>query len=118
MDCWWNAATESQGQGFHLLSLNLSNSFLVVAIDRVHRIGQSETVYVKHFICTPSFYPYTILLCTHIQVSNTIEGRILQIQKKKTALIKEAFRSSDGGRERDLESLENLRIMFEDDVSL
>ncbi|KAF9011125.1 SNF2 family N-terminal domain-containing protein [Cyathus striatus] len=32
MDCWWNAATEHQ------------------AIDRVHRIGQEKTVYVKHFI--------------------------------------------------------------------
>ncbi|KAF7347384.1 DNA repair protein RAD5 [Mycena venus] len=57
MDCWWNAATENQ------------------AIDRVHRIGQEKTVYVKHFI-----------------VSNTIEGRILRIQKRKTAIVKEAFR--------------------------
>ncbi|KAF7310688.1 DNA repair protein [Mycena chlorophos] len=48
MDCWWNAAIENQ------------------AIDRVHRIGQEKTVYVKHFI-----------------VANTIEGRIQQIQKRK-----------------------------------
>ncbi|KAI6048010.1 SNF2 family N-terminal domain-containing protein [Pisolithus marmoratus] len=32
MDCWWNTATEHQ------------------AIDRVHRLGQEKTVYVKHFI--------------------------------------------------------------------
>ncbi|TFK56768.1 hypothetical protein OE88DRAFT_1650222, partial [Heliocybe sulcata] len=76
MDCWWNAATESQ------------------AVDRVHRIGQDKTVYVTHFI-----------------VDNTIEGRILQIQKRKTALVKEAFR---GSGEKDPDSLENLKIMFSD----
>ncbi|KZT73229.1 hypothetical protein DAEQUDRAFT_721807 [Daedalea quercina L-15889] len=74
MDCWWNAATENQ------------------AIDRVHRIGQEKTVYVKHFI-----------------ISHTIESRILQIQKRKTAIVKEAFR---GKAEGDPESVENLKIMF------
>ncbi|KAK0208680.1 RAD5-like protein [Desarmillaria ectypa] len=78
MDCWWNAATENQ------------------AIDRVHRLGQQKTVYVKHFIIT-----------------NTIEGRILQIQKRKTAIVKEAFRGSGTGAEK--ESLENLKIMFGDE---
>ncbi|KAK0465497.1 P-loop containing nucleoside triphosphate hydrolase protein [Desarmillaria tabescens] len=78
MDCWWNAATENQ------------------AVDRVHRLGQQKTVYVKHFI-----------------VSNTIEGRILQIQKRKTAIVKEAFRGSGTGAEK--ESLENLKIMFGDE---
>ncbi|KAK0198774.1 SNF2 family N-terminal domain-containing protein [Armillaria mellea] len=78
MDCWWNAATENQ------------------AIDRVHRLGQQKTVYVKHFI-----------------VSNTIEGRILQIQKRKTAIVKEAFRGSGTGAEK--ESMENLKIMFGDE---
>ncbi|RDX51210.1 hypothetical protein OH76DRAFT_1347561 [Lentinus brumalis] len=77
MDCWWNAATENQ------------------AIDRVHRIGQENTVYVTHFI-----------------VSGTIEGRILQIQKRKTAIVKEAFK---GKRDTDPESIENLKIMFGDD---
>jgi len=81
MDCWWNAATENQ------------------AIDRVHRIGQDKTVYVKHFI-----------------VGNTIEGRVLQIQKRKTAIVKEAFRgSSIKGGKPDPESLQNLKIMFGDD---
>ncbi|KAF5392416.1 hypothetical protein D9757_002302 [Collybiopsis confluens] len=79
MDCWWNSATENQ------------------AIDRVHRLGQEKTVYVKHYI-----------------VSNTIESRILKIQKRKTALVKEAFRGSgkaqSGNEERD--SIENLKIMF------
>ncbi|EJD03591.1 uncharacterized protein FOMMEDRAFT_81947 [Fomitiporia mediterranea MF3/22] len=62
------------------------------AIDRVHRIGQEKTVFVTHFI-----------------VSNTIEGRILTIQKRKTAIIKEAFKGQSGA---DSESMENLRIMF------
>ncbi|KAH6917080.1 DNA repair protein RAD5 [Coprinopsis sp. MPI-PUGE-AT-0042] len=81
MDCWWNAATENQ------------------AIDRVHRIGQEKTVYVKHFI-----------------VANTIEGRILQIQQRKTAIVKEAFRGTQGGKagKGDPESIQNLKIMFGD----
>ncbi|KAH8102375.1 SNF2 family N-terminal domain-containing protein [Cristinia sonorae] len=77
MDCWWNAATENQ------------------AIDRVHRIGQERTVYVKHFI-----------------ISDTIEGRVLQIQKRKTAIVKEAFRGKSGSSGGDTESVENLKIMF------
>ncbi|KIL01052.1 hypothetical protein PAXRUDRAFT_128489 [Paxillus rubicundulus Ve08.2h10] len=76
MDCWWNAAIENQ------------------AIDRVHRIGQEKTVYVKHFI-----------------IENTIEGRILQIQQRKTAIVKEAFRCADKSGP---ESLDNLKIIFGD----
>ncbi|KAI0684760.1 SNF2 family N-terminal domain-containing protein [Cytidiella melzeri] len=74
MDCWWNSATENQ------------------AIDRVHRIGQGKTVYVKQFI-----------------ISDTIEGRVLEIQKRKTAIVKEAF-----GGKGDSDSMENLKIMFGD----
>ncbi|RXW22669.1 hypothetical protein EST38_g3186 [Candolleomyces aberdarensis] len=80
MDCWWNAATENQ------------------AVDRVHRIGQEKTVYVKHFI-----------------VANTIEGRILQIQKRKTAIVNEAFKGSSRAAKTDPESIQNLKIMFGDD---
>ncbi|KAG1836584.1 SNF2 family N-terminal domain-containing protein [Suillus subalutaceus] len=69
----------------------------VTAIDRVHRIGQEKTVYVKHFI-----------------VDHTIEGRILQIQKRKTAIVKEAFRGSDKSGKADPESLENLKVIFGD----
>ncbi|PIL31409.1 hypothetical protein GSI_06110 [Ganoderma sinense ZZ0214-1] len=65
------------------------------AIDRVHRIGQEKTVVVTHFI-----------------VSGTIEGRILQIQKRKTAIVKEAFK---GKQDSGPESIENLKIMFGDD---
>lgn len=80
MDCWWNTATEHQ------------------AIDRVHRLGQEKTVYVKHFI-----------------VEDTVEGRILQIQKRKTAIVKEAFRGTQQSGKGDSESLENLKVIFGDD---
>ncbi|KAG9316777.1 putative DNA repair protein RAD5 [Chiua virens] len=77
MDCWWNAAIENQ------------------AIDRVHRIGQEKTVYVKHFI-----------------IEDTIEGKILEIQKRKTAMVKEAFRGKNKSGKTDSESLENLNLIF------
>ena len=46
------------------------------------------------------------------QIENTIEGRILQIQKRKTAIIKEAFKGKGKGGTGDAESMENLKIMF------
>ncbi|KZV84501.1 hypothetical protein EXIGLDRAFT_741898 [Exidia glandulosa HHB12029] len=64
------------------------------AIDRVHRIGQDKTVYVTHFI-----------------IDNTIEERILQIQRRKTAIVKGAFNKN---AKEDSESMENLKIMFGD----
>ena len=83
-----------------------------LAIDRVHRIGQEKTVYVKHFIVSsatsPSGARLTNTTCT--QIEETIEGRILQIQKRKTAIVKEAF-----GGKGDSDSLENLKIMFGED---
>jgi DNA repair protein RAD5 len=44
-----------------------------------------------------------------MQIEDTIEGRILKIQKRKSALVKEAFRGKSSG---DPESMENLKIMF------
>ncbi|KAJ7919275.1 hypothetical protein B0H13DRAFT_2656782 [Mycena leptocephala] len=44
------------------------------------------------------------------------EGRIVKIQKRKTAIVKEAFRGSGGT---DPKSIENLKIMFgADDAEL
>ncbi|CUA75731.1 hypothetical protein RSOLAG22IIIB_06038 [Rhizoctonia solani] len=77
MDFWWNRAAENQ------------------AIDRIHRIGQTRTVYVKHFV-----------------VKNTIEKRVLQIQKRKTAIVKGAFgKAGDKGTK---ESVQNMKLMFGD----
>ncbi|PSS29648.1 hypothetical protein PHLCEN_2v2796 [Hermanssonia centrifuga] len=45
-----------------------------------------------------------------LNISNTIEGRILQIQKRKTAIVKEAFGGKGG-----TDSIENLKIMFGDE---
>ncbi len=53
-DRWWNPAIEDQ------------------AINRAHRIGQKETVFVKRFIC-----------------QNTIEGRIAEVLDKKRQLFEE-----------------------------
>lgn len=64
------------------------------AIDRCHRLGQEKTVYVKHYI-----------------IARTIENRILQIQKRKMAIVNSAL----AGKGETTESLENLRIMFEED---
>jgi DNA repair protein RAD5 len=44
------------------------------------------------------------------QVRHTIERRILEIQKRKTAIVNEAFRGS--GKP---ESIQNLKIMFGDE---
>jgi DNA repair protein RAD5 len=45
-------------------------------------------------------------------VRHTIEKRILEIQKRKTAIVNEAFR---GSGKADPESIQNLKIMFGDE---
>lgn len=50
MDCWWNAAVENQGEFIGFVCQRLLNNVFPIAIDRVHRIGATKTVYVKHFI--------------------------------------------------------------------
>lgn len=73
---------------------------------------------MKHFIvspCSPLFSEITILTRLVPQVGNTIEGRILQIQKRKTAIIKEALKGKGKGghgEKHDPESMDNLKIMF------
>ncbi|KAG8832472.1 DNA helicase rad5 [Serendipita sp. 399] len=65
------------------------------AIDRVHRLGQEREVFVKH---------YTI--------AKSIEKRVLEIQKRKTAIVSFALGKSNASTS---EGIENLRIMFEDE---
>lgn len=105
------------GRG-HGLSFAPSDPHTTLAIDRLHRVTQERTVYVKHFIVSHSAPPLseiTILTLPVLQIGNTIEGRILQIQKRKTAIVKEAFKGKGkggGGGNHDAESMENLKIMF------
>lgn len=99
---------ESRSAVFNELNqLNISFS----AIDRVHRIGQDKTVYVTHFIVIYLLF-YLSTVIDLIQVRHTIEKRILKIQKRKTAIVNEAFR---GSGKADPESIQNLKIMFGDD---
>lgn len=49
-----------------------------------------------------------------VQIENTIEGNILEIQKRKTAIVKEAFRGTNNSGKADPESLENLKLIFGD----
>ncbi|CAG7847334.1 DNA repair protein RAD5 [Serendipita indica DSM 11827] len=65
------------------------------AIDRVHRLGQEKEVFVKHYI-----------------IAHSVENRILQIQKRKTAIVSFALGKTDSSTS---EGIENLRIMFGDD---
>ncbi|KAG6870845.1 hypothetical protein C0995_010166 [Termitomyces sp. Mi166 len=47
------------------------------------------------------------------EVANTIKSRILQIQKCKMAIVKEAFRGSGSwGKGTNPKSIKNLKIMF------
>ncbi|RYZ68711.1 MAG: DEAD/DEAH box helicase, partial [Proteobacteria bacterium] len=62
MDSWWNPAVENQ------------------AIDRVHRIGQENPVFVYRLITT-----------------NTVEEKILSLQKAKLSLATQALEGVDGG---------------------
>ena len=69
---------------------------------------------MKHFIVCVLGYDAPSSRFTHssFQIEDTIEGRILEIQKRKTALVKEAFRGKSASGSTDPESLENLKIMF------
>lgn len=97
-------------KAFHLFIVLLTS---FTAIDRVHRIGQEKTVYVTHFIVR-ILLSCRILLAElhHWQVDRTIENRVLRIQKRKTAIINEAFK---GSGKADPDSIQNLKIMFGDD---
>ncbi|WFC98467.1 DNA helicase rad5 [Malassezia yamatoensis] len=77
MDCWWNSSIEDQ------------------AVDRIHRVGQTKTVYVHRLL-----------------VEDTIEDRILTIQRRKKALVNHALAPS-AAREGPSDALENLALLFD-----
>ena len=65
------------------------------AIDRVHRLGQTRAVTVHRLL-----------------VEHTIEDRILEIQRRKKALVNHALAASAGAPGGATETLENLDILF------
>jgi SNF2 family DNA or RNA helicase len=70
-------------------------------------------VFVTHFIvsCANVYINWASLITS--KVDGTIENRILEIQRRKTAIVKEAFRGS-GSSGSDPESIRNLKMMFGD----
>ena|ERR1700733_3532365 len=116
MDCWWNAAIENQG----IYSLPLADNQSHV-VHKSYRPSSSN--WTREDGLRQTFHCMSLRLIAHLycpvfngihyKVSNTIEGRILRIQKRKTAIVKEAFRGTQRGA--DPESIENLKIMFGDD---
>lgn len=79
------------------------------AQDRSREDGICKTFYRE---CLPLSMYFGERLIELPQVSKTIEKRILQIQKRKLAIVNEAFR---GSGKADPESIQNLKIMFGDD---
>lgn len=69
------------------------------AVDRIHRIGQTRPVTVHRYL-----------------IEESVEDRILEIQKRKTALVNAALAGggSKDGAEGESETVENLRILFGD----
>ena len=63
------------------------------AINRIHRIGQAYPVRVKHFV-----------------VQNSVEDRILELQQKKSNLVKGALGGSD--EESKAMRIEDLKLLF------
>ena len=83
MDPWWNPAVENQ------------------AIDRVHRIGQKNTVFVYKMIA-----------------NGTIEEKIQDLKRDKQELFESlVYKSVQGGEElaRQYKSLEALLILSQND---
>ncbi|VFQ81665.1 unnamed protein product [Cuscuta campestris] len=77
LDLWWNPTTEDQ------------------AIDRAHRIGQTQ--------------PVTVLRLT---VKDTVEDRILALQEKKREMVASAFGEDDNGGRQTRLTTEDLEYLF------
>jgi SNF2 family DNA or RNA helicase len=65
------------------------------AINRVHRIGQAYPVRVKRFF-----------------MQHSVEDRILELQKKKSALVKGALGGGQGGDDAKAMRVEDLKYLF------
>jgi DNA repair protein RAD5 len=64
------------------------------AVDRIHRLGQTRPVHVHRFL-----------------IDQSIEDRILAIQRRKTALVGAALAGTRGPGEKS-EALQNLELLF------
>lgn len=78
IDPWWNASVENQ------------------AIDRVHRIGQTEPVEVTRYI-----------------MSSSVEEKMLKIQERKRELAGVVTATGNGDDGADKLKLEDLMAMFD-----
>ena len=76
LDVWWNPALGRRNAIDTFLTGVIENQ----AIDRVHRIGQNA----DHVVVTK------------ITIPNTIEDRIVELQKRKQDLTNEALGEGDG----------------------
>ena len=93
MDCWWNRSMyvvrNTKPKKTRLTPVREDQ-----AIDRVHRLGQSRAVTVHRLL-----------------VNDTIEDRILEIQRHKKQLVDHAL--SIKPYSADSDTLENLRLLFD-----
>ncbi|CAH9081361.1 unnamed protein product [Cuscuta epithymum] len=77
LDLWWNPTTEDQ------------------AIDRAHRIGQTQPVKVLR-----------------LTVKDTVEDRILALQEKKREMVASAFGEDENGGRQTRLTTEDLQYLF------
>ncbi|GAA0163227.1 hypothetical protein LIER_19142 [Lithospermum erythrorhizon] len=78
LDLWWNPTTEDQ------------------AVDRAHRIGQTQPVTVSR-----------------LTIKETVEDRILALQEEKRKMVASAFGEEHGGIATNKLTVEDLRYLFQ-----
>ncbi|XP_030841222.1 transcription termination factor 2 [Strongylocentrotus purpuratus] len=81
------------GNNLFLLDMHWNPALEDQACDRIYRMGQTRSVHIHKFVC-----------------SDTIEERILQLQKKKTQLANDVLTGSKSKKEK--LSLADLKFLF------
>ncbi|XP_041476490.1 transcription termination factor 2-like isoform X1 [Lytechinus variegatus] len=81
------------GNNLFLLDMHWNPALEDQACDRIYRVGQTRNVHIHKFVC-----------------SDTIEERILQLQKKKTQLAHDVLTGSKSKKEK--LSLADLKFLF------
>jgi DNA repair protein RAD5 len=82
------------------------------AIGRIHRAGLKKPVFFTHFMASALIVCSTNQRTDPMHTDGTIENRILQIQQRKTAIVKEIFRGDSGFKGNSIESIKNTRLML------